>query len=161
MILDCLKNCEQYVGVHKGFKEAFDFVKKAMQENLPAGHYEIDGKAIFAIIQEYTTKSEAGTPFEGHKKYIDIQCMVSGIEVFGVVDISKVKLFKDYDAEADYALYADSEKAGENVLEEGEFAVFFPWDMHKPCLAFQNKPSSVKKIVVKVCCEGERESEKN
>ena len=56
MIYDNMKNCENYYGVHKYFKEAFDFITKAVWENLPEGKYEIEGKDLYASIQEYNAK---------------------------------------------------------------------------------------------------------
>lgn len=44
MVFDNLSNCELYYGMHPRFQEAFDFIKKAIAENLEPGKYEIDGK---------------------------------------------------------------------------------------------------------------------
>ena len=51
MIIDTLKNCEIYYGVHPLFEKAFDFIKKACAEKLPVGKYEIDGKNL--VIKKY------------------------------------------------------------------------------------------------------------
>lgn len=148
MIVDSIKNCEKYYGVHSDFKKSFEFIKKAVAENLPVGKYEIDGDDVFAFIQEYTSKHENESAFEGHRNYIDIQYIVSGTEVMMVADISKMKESCDY--KEDVVFFEDYEKASMCVIEAGEYGIFFPWDTHKPGLCFDGKPDSVKKIVVKV-----------
>ena len=87
MIFDHVKNCEQYYSLHKNFEKAFDFIKRAVAENLPVGKYEIDGKDLYASVQEYQAKAPEDGKFEGHRNYIDIQYIVSGIETIEVVDI--------------------------------------------------------------------------
>ena len=52
--------------------------------------------------------------------------------------------------EKDVAFYKNIENASKLVLKDGDFAIFFPEDAHKPCCALNNEPSKVKKVVVKV-----------
>ena len=148
MIIDRLENSGKYINSHKGFAESFAFLEKAVAENLPVGRYEIDGDNVFAFIQEYTSKLESS--FETHKNYIDIQFIVSGIEVMKATDISNLKETAPYNPERDVTFYEDYDKATVGVVEEGMYGIFFPWDAHKPGLAFGGNPDAVKKIVVKV-----------
>lgn len=148
MIVDTLKNCGTYYGSNERFKAAFDFIKKAVKENLPVGTYEIDGRNLFAFIQEYETKLPEESAFEGHRNYIDIQYIVSGTEVMMVADISKMKESCEY--KEDIVFFDDYEKASICVIEAGKYGIFFPWDAHKPGLCFGEKPEKARKIVVKV-----------
>ncbi len=148
MIVDNLKNSHQYRNTHNGFAQSFDFLNKAVEENLPVGRYEIDGSNVFAFIQEYTSKQESY--FEAHKNYIDIQFIVEGTEVIYAADISCLTVKEEYSAEKDIMFLNDYEKASKTVLEKGEYGIFFPWDAHKPGLCFNGNPAHVKKIVVKV-----------
>ena len=61
---------------------------------------------------------------------------------------------EEYDEEKDYGIY----KGDGNYLiaEEGQFAVFFPTDVHMPSIAI-NIPKEVKKVVVKVLVENYEE----
>ena len=124
---------------------AFAFLKKASEENLPVGRYEIDGDRVFAFIQEYTSKTESS--FEAHKNYIDIQFILSGTEVMKVCDASQMKVSVPYTE--DVMFFEDNERASVLVIEAGEYGIFFPWDAHKPGLCFDT-PAEVKKAVVKV-----------
>lgn len=147
MIADNLKNCKKYAAVHKGFAEAFDFINRAVEEKLPEGRYEIDGDRVFAFIQQYTSKTDSC--FEGHKNYIDIQFILSGVEVMKVADEGKMLPSCEYNAEKDIMFFENNEKASVIKLEAGEYGIFFPWDIHKPGLCL-DKPDTVRKIVVKV-----------
>lgn len=150
MIFDTLSNSKLYYDVNDKFEKAFDFIRKATEENLPAGKYEIDGTGLYASVQEYTTKSYEDAKFEAHKNYIDIQYIISGIEAIEVVDISKAVIMTEYDPSKDAAFYENNAKASTGVVESGEYGIFFPHDIHKPGIAFEGKNSPVKKIVVKV-----------
>ena len=150
MIFDTLQNCEKYYGVHKGFAQAFDFIKKAVEENYAVGKYEIDGRKIHASVQEYSGKAEADAKYEGHRKYIDIQYIACGGEFMQVVDIQKATLKTDYNEEKDVEFYHDTEKAGKMLVEAGEYGIFFPNDIHKPALAVDGSSAPIKKILVKI-----------
>jgi len=150
MIFDIIANSDNYSSLYKGIAEGFNFIKKAVSEDLPVGKYEIDGTNIFAMVQEYTTKPHDGAVFEAHRKYIDIQYVISGIEEIGICDISKGVVRTEYNQETEAEFYEKNDKCGKLVLEAGDFAIFFPNDLHMPGLAFEGKTCNVKKIVVKV-----------
>lgn len=150
MISDALKNSFQYNTTHEGFEKSFAFLKKAAEENLPAGRYDIDGDRVFAFIQEYTTKAEHESAFEAHKNYIDIQCILKGTEVMYVKDTAELKVKTEYSPEKDIMFFEDYERASKLILQSGEYGVFFPWDAHKPGLCLDGVPGEVKKVVVKV-----------
>lgn len=150
MIFDNLKNSSNYFGMHENFKKAFEFLKKATDENLPIGKYELDGENLFASVQEYKTKLPDESKFEGHEKYIDIQYIISGAELIEVVDIGKAVSEVSYDSDKDVEFYKDCEKAGKGIIEAGEYGIFMPYDIHKPGMCINKNPEAVKKVVVKV-----------
>ena len=150
MVFGTLKHAAQYYGLHEKFETAFDFIREAVEKQLAVGKYEIDGKALYASVQEYTPKAPEDGKFEAHKNYIDIQYIISGTETMGDMDIAKAVSKSDYNPEKDVEFYHDNEKAGYCVVEDGEFCIFFPHDVHKPGLAFAGSDAPVKKIVVKV-----------
>jgi len=150
MIVDNLSNSKMYYGLSDKFEKAFDFIKKVAEENLEVGKYEIEGTEVYGLVQEYTSKDYEQGKFEGHRKYIDIQYIISGIETIEVIDISKAKANTEYNNVKDIEFYDNNEKTGSVVLEDGEYAILYPNDIHKPGLAFKGENSPVKKIVVKV-----------
>lgn len=150
MIIDSLQKTRLYAAVHPDFEKAFAFLERAVAEDLPVGKYEIDGTNVYAMVQEYTTKpSESGT-FEGHQNYIDIQFILSGVEIIEFMDITKAQVKTPYDPTKDAAFFCDSEKAGKAILEAGEYGIFYPHDIHKPGRVANDTPCEVRKIVVKV-----------
>ena len=147
MVFDSIKNCATYYGMHKNFEKAFDFIKKVVEENLPAGKYELDGKELFASVQEYDSKTTSKA--EAHKNYIDIQFIVSGKEIIKSLDIAKATPNTEYNTEKDVMFYQSSDEATTVTLTDGEYMILFPHDVHEPGLCV-GTPAPVKKIVVKV-----------
>ncbi len=149
MIFDKVSNCEKYFVANDKYEKAFEFIKKAVEEDLPDGKYEIIGDDLFASVQSYTTRKNEDCKFEGHRRYIDIQYMVSGIEAIEVVDIEKTKSNVGYSEENDVDFFENTDKACKLVIESGDYGIFLPNDIHKPGIAFES-PMPIKKIVVKI-----------
>ena len=146
MIKDNIKNAALYHS-NDSFKKAFEFLGREDLATLECTKYEIDGANVYAMVQCNQTKA-AGS-FESHEKYIDIQYIIEGREVMECADISTLTVKRPYRPEADCTLYEDNEGASRLVLGDGDFAVFYPHDGHKPGLAYGD-PATVKKVVVKV-----------
>ena len=150
MIIDNIKNYKRYTSLHKNFQAAFDFIQKALKENLSAGKYEIDGEALFAVVQEYETHPAEGAKFEGHRRYIDLQFIASGRERMDVIDASKAETITEYDAAIEAGFFMPKDTPWSGVLTDGDFAIFMPWDLHSPGLRADGVPCRVKKIIVKI-----------
>lgn len=146
MILDVLENKEKYEKLVNGFDKAFAFIQKC-NASTEVGRYEIDGDKVYAMVQEYTTKTEGS--FEAHQRYIDIQYIISGTEIIEWGNINKLTISNEYDEAKDVAFYHDSEEISKLYMTEGSFAIFFPEDAHKPCMSAV-KSSDVQKIVAKI-----------
>ena len=150
MIKDNLTNCAIYYSANKNFEKAFDFIKTAIKENYPVGKYEINSKDLYASVQEYTSKLPCDAKNEGHRNYIDIQFIVSGEELIEVCDIGSSQIKTDYNPEKDVEFYHDATNPSVCSLASGEYAIVFPHDIHRPGMAYQDIPTPVRKIVVKV-----------
>jgi YhcH/YjgK/YiaL family protein len=95
MIKDHLNQKERYERLHPLFPKAFAFIEKAVKENYAAGKYELEGKELYAMVQEYDSKTDSKT--EAHRKYIDIQFVVSGTECIEVFDMAQAVPLADFD----------------------------------------------------------------
>lgn len=149
MIFDTLKNKALYYACHKDFEKSFDFIEKAIREDLPLGKYEIDGTKVFANIQEYEPQPDNGV-FEGHRNYIDIQFILSGNELMECVEIDACTSIQPY--KPDCELFQTEANTAKLECGANTFAVFFPNDIHKPGKILKEN-ETVKKIVVKVAAE--------
>lgn len=146
MIVDVLKNKELYYGIHKNMKPAMEFIEKAVAENLEVGRYELDGKNLYALVQEYDSKTDA--KWEYHRKYIDIQFIVSGKEIITWDNIKNVPDGVEYNEEKDIAKF-DMDGGTDVVMEAGYYNILYPQDLHQPGRVF-DKVEPIKKIVVKI-----------
>ncbi len=110
--------------------------------------YDIEGDNVYATVSEYLTRNEADARYEAHRKYIDIQYVVSGTEIISVAPISqKTGILEPYDPTKDIEFLTVSN--GENLFAMPDrFFIFFPEDAHRPGLKNQEN-SPVRKVVVK------------
>jgi biofilm protein TabA len=146
------------------FAATFDYLDEVFRDGSPAAtrllcaavgttkRIDLAGGA-FALEQVYLAKNRADGFFESHRKYIDVQVVVEGVELMELADISRLTVSKPYDAEKDYLAYADYADASVLRLWEGDAAVFFPADGHMPGLRPGAAANLVRKTVVKVPCE--------
>ena len=147
MIKDRLEHASSYYGISENLKKGFEWLKNNDMQNIMDGKYVIDGDKLFANVQSYNTKEDA--PLEGHRKYIDIQYMIKGVEKIGVVDYKNCSTIENYNEEKDIEFLKSNIESDYQILQEGDFLVFFPQDAHQPALDY-NKKRFVKKVIVKV-----------
>ena len=75
------------------WEKAFKFLKNNDLAKLELKRYDIDGDDLFATVSEYMSKNEETTKFEAHRKYIDIQYVISGKEIMNIAPLKPVKCF--------------------------------------------------------------------
>ncbi len=146
MVIDKIENSLLYANLHKNIAKGFNYIDATDLQQIPTGKYEIDGEEIFAIVMEYDTKDISETHHESHYTYIDLQYIISGSELVGVKTLTTETPF-EINIESDYAFYhVESDLVS---FKEGMFMIFFPDDLHMPCVS-ENQVSKVKKVVVKI-----------
>ncbi|MBF0558290.1 MAG: YhcH/YjgK/YiaL family protein [Nitrospirae bacterium] len=150
MVVTDLNHVEQQVLMTPGLKKAFDFLRRMDVQRLTEGKVGIDGENVFAIVQRYETISSDIVKFECHKKYIDVQYVVSGEEIIGWAPAEQMTIKGNYDPDKDICFGTVARELMTPVyLAAGQLAALFPEDGHAPRLA-AHAPSSVLKIVIKV-----------
>lgn len=148
MIFDDIKNAGFYHDLGPNFKKALQFLKETDNLiDLPLGRLEIDGERVFALVQEYESKTFNKDMWEAHKKYMDIQYMVKGGEKIKIARIENCKPITPYNEKDDYWLF--SAHGDEISLSEGQFVIFAPEDVHQPGLMVNGDTQKIRKIVVK------------
>lgn len=150
MIATNIKHIGRYKGLNPLLDKAINWVLAGGWETLPEGKLEIEGTSLYAIVQRYDSKPIEKCRFETHKKYIDIQMMVSGTEIMEGADPESLTVSEPYKPDVEF--YANP-KAGSScsfICSKGDALIFFPEDAHRPCIAKDGKSEAIHKIVLKV-----------
>lgn len=148
MIIDTIQNASKYFSVHPLFAKAFEYIQNTNLETIEMGKYDIDGDHLRAIFSSKTGMSAGASTakFECHNNHIDIQLCINGIEQIGWKPREKCLTEKgEYNPDKDVQFYSDSPDMFFQ-LTDGQFAVFFPEDVHAPMIG----ESEIKKLVIKV-----------
>ena len=147
MIVDLVANAHSYFSLHPRFARALNYLTSTDFHSMPLGTYEVEGKEIFAIVNEYETKDATECVWEAHRKYIDIHYILQGSELIGTTLLTNQLPTKEYDAENDYWLFEGGDS--KQILHAGMFAIFFTHDIHSPAHHHHLK-TTVRKVVMKV-----------
>jgi biofilm protein TabA len=146
MVTDHISRTHIYAPLGARFQRAFAFLERNDLTALPAGTHELDGQRVYALVQDYQTKRADEGRWEAHRKYIDVQFIVSGRERFGFAPVKRM-------AAGPYDEAKDMERpGGEGAFTElraGEFMILWPGEPHMPGMAIGD-PAAVRKIVVKI-----------
>ena len=147
MIIDTIQNAQKYFSVHPLFAKAFEYISQNDLMNAANGKSDI-AEGLKAIISNAPgkTKEASLAKFECHDKNIDIQFCIKGVETIGWKPREKcLTPIGGYDEEKDVRFYSDTPDTFFD-LTGGQFAIFFPEDVHAPMIS----EGSVKKLVIKV-----------
>lgn len=129
--------------------KAFAFLKDNDLTQMELKRFDIDGDIVFAPVSEYMTKTEEAALYEAHRRYLDIQYVVSGKELIGIAPLSQTKdILEPYDDTRDIMFMTVN--GGKNLeANPGKFFIFFPDDVHRPGLR-DGDSTLVRKVVVKI-----------
>lgn len=138
---------QQYQRNQAGWDAAFAFIRSNDLLALPKGKYPIDSNNVYASITEDPSKDLDKTNWESHRRYIDLQYIISGEEIIGVSPVSTATVTKPYDEKKDLANYTAEGRMEKSV--PGTFFLFFPDDAHRPNIT-PGGNRLVKKLVIKI-----------
>ena len=131
--------------------EAYEFLKNFSPENCKEGRHDLsDG--VYVNVCSYKTRFRKNSKFEAHRKYIDIQYMISGQEIITVESLEDMysgKCISEYSKEGDAELYEMNILGTDYLLSEGKAVILFPEDAHSPGICV-DEPMYIKKAIVKV-----------
>ncbi len=147
MIVDNIKNINNYSFQSQNIAEAIQFLKDINLENINDGRTIIKRKEIFVITSEYIPKKEKEIYWEAHEDYIDIQYIVQGEELIGYAKIDEFEVAVPYGINIDVVL--GNANGCFIEMKTGDFMVLFPGDVHKPGIISEEQ-CRVKKIVIKI-----------
>ena len=142
------KTLARQYSLHKAYwDKAFAFLKEHELQTLAVGKYPIEGDSVYATVTENPTKDYDSTKWESHKKYVDLQYVISGEEKIGVSPLPGLTITKAYDPSKDLQNYSGEGKL--YTASPGTFFLFFPSDAHRPNITTGDKKPD-KKIVIKI-----------
>ena len=149
MVFDTVADCSKYAGLSKGIALAFDHLQRRLGEltAMPTGRHTIDGSDVYVMISDYETKPETLGMWEAHRKYIDLQYMISGIERIGVAPIGRMKPGVYSDEKDFFPVFGTGDFL---TLGRGDFMLIWPGDAHMPGIAVGGKSATVRKAVYKI-----------
>ena len=151
MLYGTLKHLESYRGIHPGVMRGLELLRDTDFAQLADGRYEVDGERLFYSLQSYVNKPANDTP-EAHRKYIDIQFLISGREWMDVAPLANMTEVAEARPEGDIWLHRGPVD-GRVLLAGDRFAVLWPEDAHAPGIAVDGTPEQCRKCVVKVRVE--------
>lgn len=147
MVFDTLEKIGLFKNLTENIGYAINYIQTTDLSKLSIGKHEIHGNDVFVIVSEYQTKAPEECKPEAHRNYIDIQMLISGEELIGYAPIKNQKVEIEYSEESDVVFYQS--KTNKIKIYPGEFAIFFPQDIHQPGIMIK-EPQKVKKAVVKI-----------
>jgi YhcH/YjgK/YiaL family protein len=143
MIFDDLANLKNYNIVSD---EVLEFLYGTNVEILQGKYDFADG--VGATVSVYYTKNEGD--LEAHQKYIDLHMMLKDEERIDFCDIDELSVKVPYDKERDIEFYNDPDVPLSTIyLEPNKFAVFYPYEAHKPQLNYRTS-KEVRNVVIKI-----------
>ncbi len=145
MLVSSIKNYKNILKFFPQLDIVFNYMLKNINNKTMDGKYNIT-KSIYAVVQTCDPKPKKEQVLEKHKKYIDLQYVISGKEKIGWKFFDKTfKTLKRYNTKKDIAFYSNIPDTYIN-LKKGDFVIFFPEDTHAPLCCL----SSVRKCIVKI-----------
>ena len=112
MILDTLSNSSRIENLHPLFKRAFEYIKSTDFSSMEDGKIILEEHNLTVTITGIFGKTKEEASIETHKKYIDIQFPLLGVEKIGWKGGSELnEVSIPYNEEKDITFYVDKPTA--------------------------------------------------
>jgi len=133
------------------FKTVLETIRATNFSMVEDGKYFLENESLFYILSTYKTKKpEENYISESHREYIDFQYLIYGEELIGYANYDCLKRYQaDYDGKKDIELYNKVTDESFLFLKKDMFAVFFPYEIHRPGISYFEE-RSVRKAIFKI-----------
>lgn len=137
----------------EGVAAALSFIRAALDKMPTEDRYELGG-GHYILVQRYETVPEKDKSFEAHRRYMDIQAVVSGREfLYAATEAPPALIESTYDGAKDFALFTlPRDGAAALPLIPGNYVLLMPGEPHKPGCDWGGS-SAVVKLVAKILVE--------
>lgn len=145
MILCNIKDAWRYSALSPLMAKAIEWLENYNQSEFVDGQIDLGG-GMLVKCQSPALLPREKSRLEVHRRFIDIQVPVKGVEIMGWAPVDSLKHpLVAYDDAKDVAFYGDTSASLLHV-HPGQMAIFFPEDAHAPNIGIGNH----RKIVVKI-----------
>ena len=138
----------------KALIQAFPWIGKCLEWAASAPAWSEENEAVTEGIYvkkvAYETHDPSECRFENHRKELDLQLIIEGGEVIELLAPALVEKDEGYQVDGDVEFYHSSDAVATRLpLKAGDFAVFFPDDVH--CCGWTREGvATVRKYVFKI-----------
>lgn len=149
MLAGNLNRDDYALGLPPVFARVCGKLKELDLENLPLGWQDLE-EGIVMNVMEIESEPAEEKKSEIHRNVIDIHLLIKGEEMieYGLVS-PDLSTYDEYQEEDDYQLTSKIEDKNQLVLTPNSFAIFLPYEPHKPVNSVTGN-KMLKKLVVKV-----------
>ena len=130
-------------------RQAIEHVKQHITPETPLGKHDIDSNRLFMLVSEDSTQPIEERPAEMERRSRGTPIQMSRKEGMTFSCLPAGTPETDWLADKDIAFLPEGEQEKTIVLNEGDFVVFYPGEVHKPLCAV-GKPAPVRTVVVKM-----------
>jgi len=157
MILGNLNKLGEMNYLAPKLKEMLIYLRENNLKDRELGRIELEGDSLFINIEENDMAPRDDRRPEAHKRYLDIQLVLTGEESIGVAVDSRDEnidgVLEEYSEERDIVFYSNVKRENMIDLFPGDFAIFFPEDIHRPRCSVGGASGRAKKAIVKMKLE--------
>lgn len=122
---------------------------RALPAEPAEGRYALWRDDIYALVLRYDTGDAAGSRFETHRRYVDLQYTLAGAEVIDWAPRQTLANDGDYDVTKDLLFHHPGPVFGRVLKSAGYFSIHTPVDAHRPKIRAEGC-AQVFKLVVKI-----------
>ncbi len=146
MILSPLSQLPRYTALHPLFPQVLDFIQQTNLPSLPAGIHPILGEDLFVIVEKVSGRSREAAKLECHRRYIDIQLVLSGVDEMGWRALAECQQpIAEFNPTRDIQFFDDTPSAW-IATPPDTFCLFFPDDAHAPLVS----TGDIHKLIFKI-----------
>jgi biofilm protein TabA len=150
MIFSSLNSTNDFSLCPSAIRRAVEYLKTTDFFHMEPGDYPIEGNLMYVKVFDQTSIPFEDTRPEIHHHYADVQYWPEGEDLAGITpNPGTYTVVEAHESDDLYFLEGIQNESFIHCLP-GCIAVYFPWDVHRPSVAYEGKPITYRKVVVKV-----------
>lgn len=149
MIFATLSQANRYAALHPLFPRIFEYIRDTALHELAPGIHSILDKQLFVIVEVAHGRTRVEAKLECHRKYIDIQLVLEGVDEMGWKPLADChQPLDEYSEERDIRFFNDTADSWIST-PVNTFCIFFPDDAHAPLVS----SGKIRKLIFKIAVE--------